>query len=219
MATPSSSSSLPSFAAALPTTRKPRSPVAGVLPGPKVETCLRLRAVLSADRWAHPQSARKHTSADDRIRPARPHVADDRVGDKRSVRVRRAGRHVGRRLPPNSSRASCAGRTGRQHLDVAALHRYQPDPARRLGAPLAATNAHWTNARAPASAAACSTCRRTPASRRRLASRAEWPSLCCRPIGSIGRSPCARSAGLQRACCWPSRSRSSDRASSRRQGC
>ena len=65
MATPSSSSSLPSFAAALPTTRKPRSPVAGVLPGPKVETCLRVRAVLSADRWAHPQSARKHASADE----------------------------------------------------------------------------------------------------------------------------------------------------------
>jgi hypothetical protein len=27
------------------------------------------------------KSARKHASADDRIRPAGPHVADDRVGD------------------------------------------------------------------------------------------------------------------------------------------
>jgi hypothetical protein len=94
MATPSSSSSLPSFAAALLTTPKPRSPVAGVLQGPKVETCLRLRALLSADRWAHPQSARKHASADDRIRPARPHVADDRVGDIAIAQIRPSARRA-----------------------------------------------------------------------------------------------------------------------------
>jgi hypothetical protein len=106
MATPSSSSSLPSFAAALPTTRKPRSPVAGVLPGPKVKTCLRLRAVLSADRWAHPQSARKHASADDRIRPARPHVADDRVGDQAIAHSVPDPRCGGRSQSPRRKRPS-----------------------------------------------------------------------------------------------------------------
>jgi hypothetical protein len=117
MATPSSSFSLPSFAAALPTTRKPRSPVAGVLPGPKVETCLRLRAVLSADRWAHPQSVRKHASADDRIRPARPHVADECVGDEalvsedasagRALFAQSTRRRSRRRAHPSVANRSC----------------------------------------------------------------------------------------------------------------